>query len=84
MVLTSGEDRGLKGYGNEIIRRTIGAEGLSYYGLLSRYGELVMGLMIRSLTELPGITISQAAQSGGGRNIRYYALVVEKVVPPKT
>lgn len=79
LALTSGEERGLKnGHSSEIIRRTIGASGLSDYRLLGRYQETIIGLMLRSLGELPGIALSRAAKAETGRHIVYLGVVVEK------
>lgn len=66
LALTVGEARGLRnGNSNEIVRRSIGASGLSDYRLLGRYQDLVTGLMIRSLIEIPGISLS-AGRIGKG------------------
>lgn len=78
-ILTSGEDRGLKGgTSNEIIRVTLGLSNLSDLRLLGRYGDLVTNLMIRSLIELPGVRLVAGVQAKTSRNIRYIGLVVDK------
>jgi len=79
LVMTSGEDRGLRnGHANEIIRRSIGASGLSDYRLLVRYRELVIGLMLRSLGEIKGVQLLRAVKAETDRHIQYIGLIVEK------
>ncbi len=79
LAMTSGEERGLKnGHSSEIIRRTIGASGLSDYRLLGRYQDMVIGLMLRSLGEIPGTTLCRAAKAKTARHIVYLGVVVEK------
>ena len=57
MALTSGEGRGLKnGTMNEILRKTIGASGLSNCNMMYRWRYDIMGIMVRSLLEIPGIS----------------------------
>lgn len=79
LAMTSGEERGLKnGHSNEIIRRTIGASGLSDLRLLGRYQDLVVGLMLRSLAELPGVQLVAAAKAETARHIIYLGGVFDK------
>lgn len=79
IVLTSGEDRGLKnGYANEIIRRSIGASGLSDYRLFTRFHRLVMLLMIRSLWQIRGIVLEKGWMIITNRNVTYVGLCVNK------
>ncbi len=80
LVVTIGEERALKnGWGNEIIRRTIGASGLSDLRLLVRYRELVYGLMLHSLGELPGIRLLGGCKgvAAGPQQMHYFGLVIE-------
>jgi len=80
LALTSGEERGLKnGSSNEIIRRSIGASGLSDYRLLLHYRDLVFGLMLRSLADIPGITLKKGVKvtGAGPSKMLYFAMVIE-------
>jgi hypothetical protein len=79
MALTSGEARGLRGGdSNEIIRTTIGASAISDLRLLGRYQDLIIKLMIRSLGEMPGVTLQQAAMAKTARGIVYIGLIMDK------
>jgi len=57
LAFTCGEERGMKDQSNEIVRVSIGARGLSDYRLLTRYADLIVHLMVRSLTEIAGIKL---------------------------
>ena len=79
MVLTSGEFRGLSGgRTNEIIRRSIGATGLSDYRLLCRHHGLIIELMIRSLAEVKGIELLKGIKAETERHIVYLSLLLDK------
>ena len=81
LSLTCGESRGMKnGKSNEIIRVSTGSSGLSDYRLLYRYHDLVIKLMIRSLSEIKGITIEKAVMSQAGiqNKMSYISLLVLK------
>ncbi len=80
LILTTGEERALKnGSANEIIRRSIGASELSDLRLLVKYREFVYELMLRSLGELPGITLIGGCKgvAAGAQQMLYFGLVVE-------
>ena len=80
LVLTSGEYYGMKSKTNEIIRVSTGSSGLSDYRLLSRYYDLVIGLMVKSLSEIKGIFIDKAVmfQTGRQNNMTYIGILVLK------
>ena len=83
MALTLGDERGLKnGHSNEITRRMIGASGLSDYRLLVRYRQFIQGLLLRSIGEMPGITLVEAVKGEVVKQstITYIGLVVDKQV----
>jgi hypothetical protein len=66
------------GYGNEVIRATLGVSDFSDLGLLGRYHDLVHKLMIRSLGEIDGIRLVSAVQGETERHIKYIGLIVDK------
>jgi len=83
LCLTSGESRGLaNGSSNEIIRTTIGASGLSDLRLLHRYMDVVYGLMIRSLLEMPGVSfvagVKAMVDKSSIQNMTYFSLILDK------
>ncbi len=78
LVLTDGEDRALKKQGNEIIRATLGLGNLSDLRLLVRYRELVMGLMVRSLAEMPAVRFLGGVKAETNTHVTYLGLLFDK------
>ncbi len=81
LILTEGAARDLKSLTvSEIIRATIGMGGLQDSGLLIRYQDMVEGLMLRSLGELPGVALVSClrGQLRKQNTMYYYGLIVDK------
>lgn len=81
LVLTSGEWRGLYGsHANEVIRATLGLTTISNLSLFCRQYETIMLLMVRSLVEMPGVTLDAGVYGMHdiGNPIWYGALLLTK------
>lgn len=79
LVMTSGEYRGFAGFGtNEMIRRSIGATGLSDYRLFKRHYFMIIGLMIRGLGEIDGISLLKGVKAETARHIVYVGLLLDR------
>ena len=79
IVMTSGEYRGLEnGRSSEIVRRSIGASGLSDYRLLGRFQDSIIRLMIRSLGEIAGVKLLKGVVAQTNTHIVYLALTLDK------
>lgn len=79
MILTSSEYRGNGfAFGCEIVRRSIGASGLSNYSMLGHFSDLVTRLMVRSLAEIDGVRLLAAARAKTSTNVEYISLVLDK------
>lgn len=82
LILTDGEERGFKnGNSNEIVRSTLGISHLSDLRLLTRYSDLVINLMLRSLLEMPGIHFLEGIRGTvrKANTMRYIGLILDKV-----
>jgi hypothetical protein len=80
LCLTVGEDKGLKDEASEIIRVTTGIGSLARCHLLARFGDIVLGLMLKSMICIPGITAEQGIKATiVKQNQMYYlGLIVSK------
>ena len=82
IVATVGEYKSLYlGTASEMIKAAIGARGLSDYRLMERYYDLIIKLMIKSLGDIPGVSLSSGvvARYLTPMNIMsYFALIIDK------
>ncbi len=81
LALTDGEDRGMKnGHSNEIVRATLGLSHFSDLRLLSRFSDLVIDLMVRSLLEMPGVRFVAGVKGTveKANPVRYIGLILDK------